>query len=218
MVVFITTTHIAFCQHYINTPNDTIYLTGTLDDLQTLSIHQENTSLDTIYMKWKKIAALVPDSWEASNCDNSICYTTLEDSGSMLPIYPSEYGFLLLHITPHVIDGTSIISFSVWDTTSNIIDTLTYILTVNTPNLINENNSNNSIILYPNPSNNKLFIHTQEDNFEYTIMDYTGKIIFKKQALSNNLTIDTQEYISGNYIVHIINNLKNYFLKFRIQH
>lgn len=218
IVLFFFTIHIVYSQNYINTPNDTIFMTGALDDLQTLSIHQENISLDTIYIKWKKIAALVPDSWEASNCDNSICYTTLEDSGSMLPIYPADYGFLLLHITPHVMAGTSIIRYSLQDTTSNIIDTLTYILQVNATSLVNENNSNNSIHLYPNPSDNKLFIHTQEDNFEYTIIDYSGKIIFKNQALTNQLIIDTQHYNSGNYLIHILSNLHNYFLKFSIQH
>ncbi|CAN5618435.1 hypothetical protein BH11BAC1_BH11BAC1_20120 [soil metagenome] len=125
----------SIAQTYSISPNDTIQLTGALEDLQTLSISQINTSADTLNLMWRKVSESVPPNWDAYVCDNSICYTTLEDSGSMNPVLPSDYGFVLLHITPHVDYGTALIRYSVWDINNpGSIDTLTFRLTVNSGN------------------------------------------------------------------------------------
>ncbi|MEO8087154.1 MAG: multicopper oxidase domain-containing protein [Bacteroidota bacterium] len=125
----------SIAQTYTISPDDTIQLTGVFEDLQTLSISQINNSADTLNLMWRKISESVPSNWNATVCDNSICYTTLVDSGSMNPVLPFDYGFILLHITPHVSYGTAKIRYSVWDINNpGSIDTLTFILTVKAGN------------------------------------------------------------------------------------
>ncbi len=104
-----------------------------MEDLETLSIQQLNISTNNITLMWKKIYESVPPIWEASVCDNAFCNTSLVDNGIMNPIFPNDFGLLLLHITPHVNYGTAVVRYAVWDIANPALkDTLTYILTVNT--------------------------------------------------------------------------------------
>src|SRR5688572_3464404 len=121
-------------QSYSIFPDDTISTTGIMEDMATLTIQQINNSAGTLQLQWQKVSESVPTNWEANVCDNLLCYTSLVDSGMMNPVPPSNYGFLLMHITPHVSYGTAVIRYAVWDMISPLLkDTLTYILTVNSP-------------------------------------------------------------------------------------
>ena len=145
-VFLIAVTNFAVGQNYAIIPNDSIEITGVLEDLQTLSIQQENAISDTIYLGWEKVSAIVPEFWEASVCDNSLCYASLLDSGLMNPVFPGEYGLLLIHCTPHVMGGTAIIRYCVWDLSDpDNKDTLTYTLHVITTETIDGNPQNNNV-------------------------------------------------------------------------
>src|SRR5215203_24908 len=140
VAVIIAAADSSFSQSYLIMPGDSVQFTGVFDHLQTLSIQQVNTSADTIQLAWRKVSESVPSNWEALVCDNVMCYTSLVDSGTMNPVMPGDYGFVLLHITPHNNYGTAVVRYAVWDIdNSSTKDTLTYILSLDSVSSISEN-------------------------------------------------------------------------------
>ena len=65
VAAIIAATEFSFSQSFLLVPNDSISITGILEDLQTLSILQQNNSTDTLHLKWQKISENVPLLWEA---------------------------------------------------------------------------------------------------------------------------------------------------------
>lgn len=214
-------TAVSFAQRYSIVPNDTIRITGLMEDLQTLSIQQVNISTDTIILKWKKISESVPSKWEASICDNSFCNTSLVDSGTMTPVFPNEYGLLLLHITPHVEFGTSIVRYEVWDNAKpSKRDTLTYILTaVETLGIVEAENTN-SFSISPNPANGNFSVNKgNQCGSAFSIADITGKIFLIGVFEENTISISTENYPNGVYIISIFDKKNRQSTKkFIVQH
>jgi hypothetical protein len=208
-ILFNVTTNFSFAQTYSLSPNDTVYKIGIMEDLETLNIEQTNISPNTITLKWKKLSASVPPLWDASICDNSICNTTLVDSGKMNPVIPTTYGLLLVHITPHTNLGTAIIKYAVWDSANaSLKDTLTYILTVNTFLGFAETENKNTFSIYPNPANENININfTDYKTHSISISNAVGEIIYKKEN-SSNCTLPIQNWSNGVYTVSILTNKK----------
>ncbi len=72
----------------------------------------------------------------------------------------------------------------------------------NFPVLSVPDSEENTFLLYPNPSNNKLFIKAAETNFSISIFDTNGrKVLFEKQINSNE--IDVSALKSGMYFITI---------------
>ncbi|MDZ4759056.1 MAG: hypothetical protein SGJ10_13085 [Bacteroidota bacterium] len=202
----------SFAQSYTIRPNDTFIVNAMMEDLETLTIQQVNSTSNTIYLKWEKISASVPALWEASVCDNQICYTTLVDSGSMNPIIPSEYGFLLLHITAHVNYGTAIIRYAVWDINFPLMkDTLTFIMNVATTGIANANFEAPSVWFAENK------IHLQNTNENYSLLlisDLSGKEIFKtnihRQTEIGPIAIGMPSLPTSVYIIQLSGKQKKF--------
>lgn len=205
MVVFFSAINNSLAQSYTITPNDTIQITGLMEDLETLTISQLNTSNDTIRFQWRKVSEFVPANWDASVCDNFICHTTLMDSGITNPVAPAETGFLLLHITAHVNFGTAIIRYAIWDIKNpSFKDTLTFILKVNANTGISELEKLNIVCLYPNPAINNITISSTFDTgFLYTIADISGKEIIAGISESKVKTILIENVQNGIYFVSV---------------
>jgi hypothetical protein len=203
-------TDISFAQSFSNTPNDTINIVGIMEDLETLSIQQFNTTIDTIHLQWQKVSESVPLLWEASVCDNQICNTTLVNNGTMNPVIPNEYGLLLLHITAHVNYGTATVRFAVWDIANPAMkDTLTYILTVSATSGINEAENKNAISIFPNPAKESINIVSKlQTGFQFLITDVSGKEIEKGISKTNSISLNTQNIANGVYNVSIFSENK----------
>lgn len=198
-------TDISFAQSYSNIPNDTINIVGMMEDLETLNIQQQNISTDTIRLQWEKVSENVPALWEASVCDNRVCYTSLVDSGSMNPINPVDYGFLLLHITAHVNYGTAVIRYAVWDIANPTLkDTLTYILTINATSGIEEAENKNAFSIFPNPAKQNInIISKHQTGFQFLITDVAGIEIENGVSTTNAISVDTENLSNGLYTVSI---------------
>jgi hypothetical protein len=222
VAVLFSATAVSFAQHYSIIPNDTIRIIGIMEDEQTLSIQQLNSSTDTITLHWKKISESVPSKWEASVCDNSFCNTSLADSGTMSPIIPADYGLLLLHITPHVTYGTAVVQYVVWDdTTPSIKDTLTYILTVFETMGINEAYNYYSFSIFPNPASDNLhIILPSESNDTFSITDISGTVIQKGTVLESSKFVSIENFPNGIYFILIFDPKKKYTFakKIIVQH
>ena len=181
-----------------------------MEDLETLSIQQFNTTTDTIHLQWQKVSEIVPLLWEASVCDNQICNTTLVNNGTMNPVIPNEYGLLLLHITAHVNYGTATVRYAVWDIANPAMkDTLTYILTVSATSGINEAENKNAISIFPNPAKESINIVSKlQTGFQFLITDVSGKEIEKGISKTNSIAVNTQNLQNGVYTVSIFTENK----------
>lgn len=203
-------TTISSAQSYSLIPNDTINMTGMMEDLETLIIQQQNISTDTIQLQWAKVSESVPALWEASVCDNQVCYTSLVDSGSMNLINPTDYGFLLLHITPHVNYGTAVIRYEVWDINSPLLrDTLTFILTVTATSGIAESDNKNAFSIFPNPAKDFISINTNSSNKNYSveIFNSVGEKMYSVNTASY-CTLPIANWCNGLYTVSVFTENK----------
>lgn len=213
-VVFFTTADSLMAQtSYIIAPNDTVEMNGKLDDLETMSIHQINSTNDTLILKWKKISVVLPSFWDANICDNSTCYTSLLDSGIMNPVVVGDYGFLIVHITPHQYSGTAIIKYEVWDTTTTHHDTLTFILHVNQLSGIHKIENQQPIIVFPNPSDNFIHLTYSQPIETIEIINANAESCLLMHHLMNN-TIDISKFTKGNYFIKLTSNGKTITQKF----
>ena len=210
---------ISFAQSFSNTPNDTIYTAGMMEDLETLSIQQLNISTDTITLKWKKVSESVPLLWDASVCDNSICNTSLVDSGMMNPVVPTDYGLLLLHITAHVNYGTAIIRYAIWDTANPALkDTLTYILTVAATSGIAAAENKNDFSIFPNPAKENISLFFEDNKqHQFEIFNAVGEKIYSGNA-TGNCILPISNWNNGLYTVSVyavnkIINTKKFFIQ-----
>lgn len=216
----VVTTH---AQPYSILPNDSIVLTGALDDLQTLSIQQQNISSDTLHLKWEKVAESLPELWDAEVCDNTVCNTTLVDSGMMNPVAPAEYGLLLLHITPHENGGTAVIRYAVWETaTSDLKDTLTYILSVYNTSAMAEAGIEKSFNFSPNPAENFISLYTgSTEEYSVEIFNTVGERIYyrllKTQGAVHSSSINIQDLPMGSYTICIKQQQMTFSRKLIIQ-
>lgn len=194
-----------FAQRYSIIPNDSIVLTGMQEDLHTLSIQQQNISADTIQLKWKKISESVPALWDASVCDNAFCNTSLVDSGMMNPVFPGDYGLILLHITPHVNYGTSVVQYAVWDIlTPKQKDTLTYILTINNPTGILDAEHPDDFSVFPNPATDKINVASKSNEpFSMCIFNCQGTQVFHALCIRDNLLANIKDISPGIYFMQI---------------
>lgn len=215
VAAIIVATTVSFAQSYSLTPNDTIKIVGMMEDLETLSIQQINTSTTSITFLWQKISEIVPEKWEATVCDNAYCRTTLEDSGVMNPVEPTDYGLLLLHITPHVNYGTAIVRYAVWDSTNPLQkDTLTYILIVKEASGIVETFNSNLFSIFPNPSQDNITISTfLNQGYKYLILDEAGNNVQAGHIISSSMSIDTKNLPSGMYSMSILDDQKIVMIK-----
>jgi len=207
LVAVIAATGVSSGQTYTLLPNDTVTVNAVMEDLQTLSIQQINVSSGVVQFKWKKLSATVPSNWEASTCDNRFCNTSLADSGMMVPVDPEDYGFLLIHCTPHVNYGTAVIRYAVWDVSfPNDQDTLTYIIDASSTGILTSGSFRPIIWM----SEDKIHLKDlSEDIQEIRVYDVSGKTVSQRQVWKQQ-EFDLAGLISGVYTVQASGNGKQY--------
>jgi hypothetical protein len=199
-------TNVTLSQSYSITPNDTVELTGMKEDLQSLMISQLNTSSDTIRLKWQKVSEVVPSNWDATICDNAICYGNLVDSGRMTSTAPGSTSFLLLHVTAHVNYGTAVVRYSVWNPAAGTHrDTLTFIVNVTATSGISANISNPDFKVYPNPViSNFLITSTLETGFTFKITDMLGTEVQSGNTMSKSSVVSSDGLSNGLYVITLL--------------
>lgn len=216
VVLFTVLAHISSAQTFINTPGDTVLVSGYLEDNQTLTITQTNISNDTIRLKWAKVSETVPANWEASVCDNIVCYVELVDSGEMKPVLPAaSTGYLLLHATAHVNYGTAVIRYAVWDEANPLLkDTLTFILVVNPVAGIQEADDKNTFCVFPNPVNDVLYTHSAfTEEYAVKVFNATGEEIYSAVS-ATGFKLPASNFPTGVYFIQLKSNHHSFTQKF----
>ncbi len=75
-------------------------------------------------------------------------------------------------------------------------------------------NTNNNIIVYPNPTNGKFTVSlNNKDNFSLEIINANGQTILHQKSSSNNCNIDLTKYPQGTYMLKIRTNESTFFKK-----
>ena len=177
IAVYLVVTNILPAQSYYNSPGDSLVKSTTLDQTVAMSITQQHPTSDTVYFKWHQLSVTMPTGWDASICDNGHCFTTLMDSGMMIPIVPGDNGLMLLHCTPHLTAGTGIIRYTLYaSNTPSHVDTLTWIVNATYTGI--EALSDTKPLLWYSP--NKIHLNQSCQNYEtLRMLDMDGKIVFK---------------------------------------
>jgi hypothetical protein len=201
----------AQAQSYVLVPGDSIVGTIAMEDLTVFNFEQHNNSSDTLALSWQKLDAVVPTGWEATMCDNTICYTDLHDSSTQM-VFPGEYGLASLHVTAHSTPGTAVVRYLLWDNAApTVIDTLTWIIALNVTTI----ESPESEDFYISQTSNGLVVNYQNDAARrvLTLCNVSGKTVRSVVTTKASVAIDTQGLPSGLYIVQsrtadTIHNLK----------
>jgi len=166
-----------FSQSYYHSPNDTLIENTILDAQVTMNITQVHQGNDTLHFFWNKLSVVMPFEWEANICDNSNCYTSLENSGATLPVLPGDDGLMLIHCTPHSVEGTATIRYTIFEEDSpSQVDTLTWIINATSAGINSVQNDANFIWVYENV----LHVDGQTEQFnKICIFDPSGKILYE---------------------------------------
>jgi hypothetical protein len=82
-----------------------------------------------------------------------------------------------------------------------------------TPVGIQEPAASNSIVVFPNPTANKIFIDCYEQNSFYELHDLSGKLLLRDNISTKKFAIDLQDFESGIYILSVYNKQKQSHLK-----
>ncbi len=70
---------------------------------------------------------------------------------------------------------------------------------------INELNTSN-VAVYPNPAKEQITFETDNNGFNLTITDITGKVIFNQNVVSKKTTVNLNRFNAGVYFYTIANN------------
>jgi hypothetical protein len=90
---------------------------------------------------------------------------------------------------------------------------------INGPISVNNIKVNNSFIIFPNPTSDKLYItskYNQTGNFEIIVYSIEGKVIKQKQIkdFTTSQVIDVNDLSTGVYYLKISNQQSQYTYKF----
>ena len=213
-VLFCTVANVSLAQSYYNSPNDSLMANTALDHAVSMGITQTHPTNDTIHFKWNKLSVSLPLGWDASICDNGACYSSLIDSGMMIPIVPGDNGLMLLHCTPHTISGTAIIRYTLYATNNpSHVDTLTWIVN-STFTGVEELNTSVPRVWY---FQNKIHLISGGENFEtIRVIDLLGNMIFIT-SIDNQSEIELPSLLSGICIIELSKNNSAFYQKINLQ-
>ncbi|MEO5571233.1 MAG: T9SS type A sorting domain-containing protein [Bacteroidia bacterium] len=86
-------------------------------------------------------------------------------------------------------------------------------LTCNSYVGINKHNSNLQIDIYPNPSQNIIFIESGvNDSFSFEFYNSVGELILRGYSKKNNITLDISKFSNGFYVL-MVRQKENTFIK-----
>jgi hypothetical protein len=191
-------------QHYVISPSREINMTPAFNQLTIVDIFQQNTSNDTILLKWELISNELFPGWDFSLCDYTTCYPGIPDNGTMTRVPPGEKGFLGLNVKPYDIPGTGKVRMYVYeDGFMEKGDTLTWFV-IAKPTGIAELNGSAIVSLYPNPANETVTIHVDAADLSTAsiqVTDLLGKAFINRPLTNESTTLDVSDLPNGYYLI-----------------
>jgi hypothetical protein len=179
-------------------------MTPAFNQLTIVDIFQQNTSNDTILLKWELISNELFPGWDFSLCDYTTCYPGIPDNGTMTRVPPGEKGFLGLNVKPYDIPGTGKVRMYVYeDGFMEKGDTLTWFV-IAKPTGIAELNGSAIVSLYPNPANETVTIQVDAADLSTAslqVTDLLGKSLINKPLTNESTKLDVSDLPNGYYLI-----------------
>lgn len=97
--------------------------------------------------------------------------------------------------------------------TSAIKDTIRQNVYIAYPNSTQDLENSNEYSFFPNPFSSKITLIGLNNSDDISIMDITGKIIYRSEAYFNPLVLNTEEWRKGLYFLRVTNSKKSTLIK-----
>ena len=163
-------------QNYTFSPSDTINVYADCNYYSVFEIDFINQTNAPLSLNWTRISNTLPVCWDISLCDWSKCYAGIP-TGGMLPADIPAYdkGFFKLDINPLDYAGTGIVKLFLYDINNPTVGD-TVIFTINscsagnicTVGISDNANTENLIIVSPNPANDFINIEINDASSAFT--------------------------------------------------
>lgn len=195
---------ISVAQHYKITPSREVTVVPEFNELSITDIWQNNTSTDTIHLKWKLISNKLFPGWDFALCDYTTCYAGLPDEGTMTPVPPGERGFLGLNVNPYAIEGTGIVKIFVYEEGfMDKGDTLTWYVNAS-PTGITKLKQSVNISMYPNPASETVTVQVDTADLSEAYLEITdliGKVMIRKPIVGTSTELNIADLANGYYLI-----------------
>lgn len=170
----------------------------------------ENNSGDTLQLRWKKVEASYPASWNMDLCDYGTCYVGIPANGLMNPAGPPQQPYLKLIVQPDTFAGAGWLWFRVWEdgNPANFSDVYFNLFTTGTLALSEAPAAD--LRAYPNPAKGMLQLENNSDQtIPATLLDAVGKTRWAG-ALAPGQTCDlpTGQWPAGTYLLKTNENTR----------
>ncbi|NOR87000.1 MAG: T9SS type A sorting domain-containing protein [Bacteroidales bacterium] len=196
---------ISQAQNFYFEPSPTIEKTIASIDMSDIRIDIiRSNNIDTLYLDYELITNTLPEQWYQAYCDNHGCWGSLPESGSMSPMYEDLHSYITLTINPNYIEGSGVVEYFIYEVGDYENGQLmTFIIHTAGFVWLNEVTSLD-IECYPNPIEEKLILHSNENIQNVNIFTLTGQTIYRSPPLnSTSLEINAQSWQRGIYFMEI---------------
>ena len=141
------------------------------------------------------------------NSDGSIDYTTSSSGFHIFDTAPPNFSIRADYVINlfSLNSGSFVIGYSGYSSATGSYSYLTKFNGATLGLVENNNQKNNSLIIFPNPSNNRIAvsnIFNTNENFDFKIFDFSGNIVHQGKS-SFNKKINILDLKIGNYILNI---------------
>lgn len=87
---------------------------ANVDIYNIYHIYIANETDTAVALSWRRLEQDHPEGWEATFCDNNVCYDHIPINGDMIPFGPEETAFLKLDVDPSGVPGVGTFRFLVF--------------------------------------------------------------------------------------------------------
>lgn len=106
---------IASAQTFFATPGPLKTQELAPEQANEVYIFFENSTADTLRLRWKKVEASYPAAWNVDLCDFGTCYVGIPAGGLMNPASAQQQPYLKLIVQPGTAPGAAWLWFRVWE-------------------------------------------------------------------------------------------------------
>jgi len=203
-------------QSYSLTSGNVFTINMGLNNVQFDGLEWTNISSQILVLNWQTIEIDTVPGSSFHLCASGECYIGMPDTGSYFyfPTLPGQIGWMKFHIWTGSTPGVSKLRAYIYEASApNSGDTLTFIVNINQANGIEQNKSNESFAVYPNPADEKLIIDFAQYSFDelidVSILNELGQLVHSdKISKAEKNKVNTSFLANGMYIVQFTNHKK----------
>ena len=185
-------------------------------DLELTSLIKNESTTDTLFLKWERIIVDTPLDWQTQVCDNNLCYdpaiSTNLDSIVNAPfrLLPEESFELIFHVLPNRKEGIGQFQllFSTVDEPEAILDTITFTASVNDMTTSTDYRKEAAQLkIFPNPAFDYFQIPESELVDEIVVYSMLGKTIKTYSTRFNRQgQYDISDLSNGIYLISLVDD------------